>query len=90
MKKKKIKIAFKDYRGIIKDLFYKEKINHVAHIITKRIGVIRGNHYHKKTTQFMYMISGSLNYWYKKLDSKEAARVIKIRSGEIPLLVDVV
>ena len=83
MKKTKIKVAFQDQRGLIKDLFYKEKINHVAHITTKQKGVIRGNHYHKKTTQFMYMISGSLNYWYKKVNSRKKAKVIRIRKGEL-------
>ena len=83
MKKTKIKIAFEDQRGIIKDLFYKENINHVAHIITKKRGVVRGNHYHKKTTQFMYMISGSLIYWYKKVNSKKKAKALRIIKGEI-------
>ena len=36
MKKTKIKVAFQDQRGLIKDLFYKEQINHVAHITTKK------------------------------------------------------
>jgi dTDP-4-dehydrorhamnose 3,5-epimerase-like enzyme len=83
MKKIRIKIAFKDHRGTIKDLFYKENINHVAHIATEKKGVVRGNHYHKKTTQFMYMISGSLNYWYKKLGSNKPARVVRVIKGEI-------
>jgi dTDP-4-dehydrorhamnose 3,5-epimerase-like enzyme len=83
MKKIRIKIAFKDHRGAIKDLFYKENINHVAHIVTEKKGVVRGNHYHKKTTQFMYMISGSLNYWYKKLGSNKPARVVRVIKGEI-------
>jgi dTDP-4-dehydrorhamnose 3,5-epimerase-like enzyme len=83
MKKIKIKTAFRDNRGSIKDLFYKERINHVAHIITKKKGVIRGNHYHKKTTQFIYIVSGSLNYWYKKLHSSKKAMMIRVLKGEI-------
>ena len=29
----------------------------------------RGDHYHKKTTQWMYITKGSLEYWYKPLKS---------------------
>jgi dTDP-4-dehydrorhamnose 3,5-epimerase-like enzyme len=83
MKKTKIKIAFKDSRGFIKDIFYKEKINHVAHIITNNARAVRGNHYHKKTTQFIYIVSGSLNYWYKTLNSKKKAKMIHVLKGEI-------
>ena len=83
MKKYKIATAFSDYRGKIKDIFYKEKINHVAHIITSKPGVVRGNHYHKKTTQFIYVIQGSLNYWYSNLNSNKKSKVTKIVAGEI-------
>ena len=83
MKKTKIKVAFQDQRGLIKDLFYKEKINHVAHITTKKKGVIRGNHYHKKTTQYMYITKGSLEYWYKKLNSKGKAKMKLLKVGDL-------
>ena len=49
----------KDERGTIVDLFFNENINHVAKINSKP-NVIRGNHYHKETTQlgaiFIYSI----------------------------------
>ena len=48
-----------DDRGSIVDLFYNEDINHVA-TVTSEPYVIRGNHYHKETTQHMLMIKGSL------------------------------
>jgi quercetin dioxygenase-like cupin family protein len=83
MKKIKIKTAFQDHRGLIQDLFYKENINHVALITTKKKGVVRGNHYHKKSTQFMYILSGSLKYWHKKVNSKKKAQVIRVRKGEL-------
>ena len=55
----KPKINFKDKRGSIKDIFYKKKINHVA-IIKSRAGVRRGDHYHKKTTQWMLHMERNL------------------------------
>ena len=41
---------YEDNRGAIADIFYKENIEHVA-IIKSKKGVRRGDHYHKETTQ---------------------------------------
>lgn len=82
MKLIKFKPDFEDSRGSITDLFYSENINHVAHIKTKDISSVRGNHYHKKTTQAMYMVKGSLNYWYKKLNDKKS-KCIRVNTGEM-------
>tara|TARA_B110000261_G_C13027315_1_gene334732 strand:+ start:349 stop:732 length:384 start_codon:yes stop_codon:yes gene_type:complete len=82
MKLIKFKPDFKDNRGSITDLFYSENINHVAHIKTVDISSIRGNHYHKKTTQAMYMVKGSLNYWYKQLNEKKS-KCVRVNTGEM-------
>ena len=56
-----------DERGSIADyIFYNAKVNHVA-IIKSEPNSIRGNHYHKETTQHILITKGSLEYWYKKL-----------------------
>ena len=55
---------FEDERGRITDIFYKADINHVA-IISSLPNAIRGNHFHAHSTQHMYIVSGSLEYWYK-------------------------
>ena len=59
MKKINLKIAFKDRRGKIIDLIENEKINAVT-LITIKKGAVRGNHYHKKTWQWNYIISGKM------------------------------
>lgn len=58
-----------DNRGFIADIFYKDNISHIAFIKTKK-NKIRGNHYHKKTTQIIFITKGKLEYWYRKLNSK--------------------
>ena len=78
----KPKINFNDRRGSIKDIFYKKKINHVA-IIKSKAGVRRGDHYHKKTTQWMLITKGSLEYWYKKLGSKSKQKKIVLKEGDL-------
>ncbi len=71
-----------DTRGSIVDLFFNENINHVARIKSKP-NVIRGNHYHKLTTQHMLITQGSLEYWYKPVDSTEPAKMVLAQEGDI-------
>ena len=82
MKLYKTKIFFKDDRGTISDIFYNQNINHVA-IIKSKKGALRGDHYHKKTTQYMYVTKGSLEYWYKKLNSKAKPKKKILKVGDL-------
>lgn len=51
--------SFTDSRGDIIDLIDGEPIN-AATVVTFRKGAIRGNHYHKHTTQWNYVMSGKI------------------------------
>jgi len=55
----KLKTNYQDKRGKIVDIFVKSPKDHCS-IITFKKGAIRGNHYHKKSDQFTYVISGKL------------------------------
>lgn len=66
---------FEDDRGRITDIFYKADLNHVA-LISSVPGAIRGNHFHARSKQHMYIISGSLEYWYQNKDMKDSAFAI--------------
>ena len=70
MKLRKVKVNFRDKRGTISDIFYNQNIQHVA-IIKSRANVRRGDHFHKKTVQWMLITKGYLEYWYKPLKSKK-------------------
>lgn len=52
-------IAHQDDRGRIIDILEGIDFNY-ATVITSRKGVTRGNHYHLKTTQWVYIVSGRL------------------------------
>lgn len=54
-----VSLAFEDERGTITDLLNNVEIRHVG-ILTSRAGAIRGNHYHKKASQYSYVIKGRL------------------------------
>ncbi len=83
MKKTKIKIATKDDRGNISDIFYKHPIDHVA-IINSKKGVFRGDHYHKFTIQHMLMTKGSLRYYYRQVDEDNSkVKSAVVQEGEM-------
>ena len=71
----------KDKRGLIVDIFYKSKIDHVAYIVTKK-GEIRGNHYHKETIQHTLILKGSVEYWERDINSKNSKK-INSKDGDI-------
>jgi len=72
--------AFTDHRGDIVDILKQEPIEYVT-MISSRKGAIRGNHYHRETTQWLYLLEGTL-----KLLSKmpgEAVRKMTLATGDL-------
>ena len=59
MKVVRIQPAFEDERGQITDILTKEEIQFVT-LITQAKGTTRGNHYHKETVQWNYVLQGKL------------------------------
>ena len=51
--------AFKDRRGEIFDIL-KSRVEHVGMVTFRKAGIERGNHYHKKSIQYDFVISGKL------------------------------
>jgi dTDP-4-dehydrorhamnose 3,5-epimerase-like enzyme len=76
MIKIKTKINYKDDRGIIKDLLEKKNINAITYITQKK-NKIRGNHFHKKTIQWNYLLKGKIKIVSKKKSSKAKSMLLK-------------
>ena len=76
MKKLKTKIDYKDHRGIISDIIENESINAIT-LLTIKKGKVRGNHYHKKTYQWNYIISGKMKLVTKKNGLKKSITLNK-------------
>ena len=74
------KPAFTDERGVITDILEGINVNAVT-ILTFRKGAVRGNHYHKKTTQYAYIIDGKLRL-YTQVDG-EKVRTKMIKKGDL-------
>jgi quercetin dioxygenase-like cupin family protein len=71
-----------DSRGRLSDIFYDENINHVA-IVDSEPNVVRGNHYHKETTQYTFVTKGTIEYFYKPVDSTESAKRVQVSEGQV-------
>lgn len=71
-----------DARGKIADIFYSENVNHIA-IITSKKGSVRGNHYHKKTTQHTFVTKGSLIYLSQPADKSEPVKWALLKEGDL-------
>ena len=71
-----------DDRGTITDLFYARNMNHGC-IITNAPLAVRGNHYHKLTTQYTLVLSGTLTYYSKPVDSDEPAQAFVAGHGDM-------
>ena len=74
-------IRSKDSRGSILSIV-DEKIRNVS-IITCLPKTIRSNHWHKKDWHYMYVLSGSFDYYYKPTNSKIKLKCVHVKAGEM-------
>ena len=68
-----------DARGIIQSIVNQKSSN--VSIITSKKLTIRSNHYHLTDSHYMYTLSGSYYYLYKKLNSNQVLKRVKIGKG---------
>lgn len=76
MKVIQIKTTHQDERGEIRDIIEQIDFNG-ATIIESKKGSIRGNHYHKKTIQYIFVLSGKLKAKSKKVDESMVEVVVE-------------
>src|SRR3989338_11125239 len=74
------KPVFTDARGGIFDLV-EDKIGHIG-MVTFKKGAVRGNHYHKKSTQYSYVISGRLRLTVSNIDGSNR-RTYVLKEGTV-------
>lgn len=66
---KKKKKNHNDKRGYILDIFVNEPKDHCT-IVTFNKNSIRGNHFHKKSKQYSFILEGKLNMYVANVDKK--------------------
>jgi dTDP-4-dehydrorhamnose 3,5-epimerase-like enzyme len=76
MEIKKIKCIHEDERGSITDIVEQVDFNG-ATIIESKLGAIRGNHFHKKTVQHIYVLSGKMRCLAQKPDESVTQAIVE-------------
>mgnify|MGYP003972340459 CR=1 FL=1 len=71
----------KDNRGVIQSLvnFPMKNIS----LISSKKGVVRSNHYHLTDWHYMYVLSGSFDYYFRPTNSEEELQCVTVRSGDM-------
>ena len=76
MKLIKLKVNYKDDRGNIVDMIENENINAVT-LVTFKKGATRGNHFHKKTLQYNYVVKGEISVVTQTNNSPKKIKILK-------------
>lgn len=71
---KKIKPVFSDKRGHIFDIL-EDKVGHIG-MVTFTKGAVRGNHYHKKSVQYSYVLDGKVELTVSAVDDSKKKKYI--------------
>ena len=70
-----------DERGFIQSLVNFPMKN--LSLISSKKGSVRSNHYHVTDWHYMYVLSGSFDYYYRPTGSGEKPKVITVKAGEM-------
>jgi dTDP-4-dehydrorhamnose 3,5-epimerase-like enzyme len=70
-----------DARGAIQSLVNFPMKN--LSLITSKKGTVRSNHYHVTDWHYMYVLSGSFDYYYRPTDTTEAPTCTRLMPGEM-------
>ncbi len=80
----KLKDPYIDDRGLIQSLVSLDEPKiQSAVIIESKKGSVRANHYHKEDWHYCYLITGSIDYYYRDVDDTIKPTVIRIKPGEV-------
>ena len=73
--------AHSDNRGAIQSLvnFPMKNIS----LISSKKGVVRSNHYHLTDWHYMYVLSGSFDYYYRPTNSNDKLQCVRVIAGEL-------
>ena len=52
-------------------------------LISSKKGAIRSNHYHLTDWHYMYVLSGSFDYYYKPTNSNEDLQCVRVKAGQM-------
>jgi quercetin dioxygenase-like cupin family protein len=77
----KTKVNFHDQRGDIRDIVADKLVSSIA-LITCETGSVRGNHYHKATTHYDYILKGSFELYTQPAEGGPIDKAI-VQAGDV-------
>jgi quercetin dioxygenase-like cupin family protein len=83
---KKLKAVYSDGRGDIWDVLEGFPARHIGYIVSRK-GAVRGNHFHWKATQYLFLLKGTAEWATKDIDDKKAPPKISIiEAGDLAII----
>ena len=73
--------AHSDDRGTIQSLVNFPMKN--LSLISSKKGSVRSNHYHLTDWHYMYVLSGSFDYYFRPTNSEEELQCVSVKTGEM-------
>ena len=73
--------AHSDNRGSIQSLV-NFPVKNISLISSKK-GAVRSNHYHLTDWHYMYVLSGSFDYYYRPTNSDDELQCVQVKAGEL-------
>ena len=73
--------AHTDDRGSIQSLVNFPMKN--LSLISSKKGLVRSNHYHLSDWHYMYVLSGSFDYYYRPTNSDDELKCVRVNPGEL-------
>ena len=70
-----------DDRGVIQSLV-NFPMKNLSLISTKK-GAVRSNHYHLTDWHYMYVLSGSFDYYFRPTNSEEELQCVRVKASEM-------
>ncbi len=77
----KLDDAHKDDRGYIQSLVNFPMKN--LSLISSKKGAVRSNHYHLTDWHYMYVLSGSFDYFYRPTNTNDELKSVRVVAGEM-------
>ena len=74
-------VAHSDDRGMIQSLV-NFPMKNISLISSKKV-VVRSNHYHLTDWHYMYVLSGSFDYYYRPTNSNNKLQCVRVKAGEL-------
>ena len=77
----KLDAPHQDDRGYIQSLVNFPMKN--LSLISSKKGSVRSNHYHLTDWHYMYVLSGSFDYYFKPTGTNEELKCVRVKAGEM-------